>query len=841
MRRPLLIALVFAGALLLVISVMVISSNHDPVAPKKVVGKYDPQNFTKEDFEIKSSPSQQNKPLSQGLFSIEVLPASSLAALSKKAQTKDDSSVPSRNVYRRAIFKPISSQQLRSLSVGSSVTFPLFDGVIAQGHVVLNRAASAGEPAAISGKIETPFVGSFAIVEDPVLGLMGFVLPEQGATAYEIESDNGGNSYLDEVPKGELVCSPYPAHPSFRPAARATVSSGTRSAATQAAVPVLRSRANAKGVLYLDFDGAVVTDPRWASGATINALPSGLSNEKITEIWKVIAEDFRPFDVNVTTVESDYTNGKNGSRMRCIFTPTVDAAPTAGGVAYFGSFKWSGTTPCWTFNGTGSSATSTTAVKVASMTGSHEFGHTFNLRHDGDTSQTGSSGVYYAGHGTGVTSWGPIMGAPFTASVVQWSKGQYLNANNTEDDVATISGSFFGLGYTVDDYASSTALAQNIPQLTKGTISAAGVIETSADLDLFRLDCGNGTISIALTGAQPEPNLDAKLSLLNSAGTVVATADPTGTLAASLSSAVSQGIYYLRVAPSSEPNGSTVGYTTYGSIGAYTLSGTFPSNIGYADNFAEASSIPSTSSFTLNASSSLATRETSEPAHAGQTATKSLWWKWTAIGNGRLQVNTKGSGFDTVLAVYTGSSLASLRAVTSNDNAVTGVKYSQVDFTTTRGTTYYFAVDGKSGASGAITLTGSGTSLSGPSNDNFTSASAVSGTTWKVSGSNFNATRETDEPNHGGTSGYASVWFQWTPTTSGFYTLTTSGSGFDTLLGVYTGTEINALTLVGANNNSASGVTWSKIRFSATAGTAYSIAVDGANRSSGRYSLTLSK
>ena len=217
MRRPLLIALVFFGTLVLVVSVIVISSNDYPVVLKKVVEKSDPQNFTKEDFEIKSSPSQQNKPLSQGLFSIEVLPASSLAALSKKDQTKDDSSVPSRNVYRRAIFKPISAQQLRSLSVGSSVTFPLFDGVIAQGHVVLNRAASSDEPAAISGKIEAPFVGSFAIVEDPVLGLMGFVLPEKGETAYEIESDNGGNSYLDEVPKGELVCSPYPAHPSFRP------------------------------------------------------------------------------------------------------------------------------------------------------------------------------------------------------------------------------------------------------------------------------------------------------------------------------------------------------------------------------------------------------------------------------------------------------------------------------------------------------------------------------------------------------------------------------------------------------------------------------------------------
>lgn len=841
MKRPLPKTLVFAGTLVLVVSAIVISSNLYPVVPKKVAEKSESQNFTKEDIEINSSPSPQEKSSIQGLFSIEVLPSASLAALSNKAQRKDDSSAPSRNVYRRALFKPISAQQLRSLSVGSPVTLPLFDGVVAQGHVVLNRGASSGEPAAISGKIEAPFAGSFAIVEDPVLGLVGFVLPEQGETAYEIESDNGGNVYFDEIPKGDLLCSPYPAHPSFRPAARAAVYPQNQATGAQAAVPVLRSRANAKGVLYLDFDGAVVTDPNWASGATINALPSGLSNEKITDIWEVIAEDFRPFDVNVTTVESDYTNGKIGSRMRCIFTPTTDAMPGSGGVAYLGSFKWSGTTPCWAFNGTGTSATSGSAVHVASMTGSHELGHTFNLRHDGDTSQTGQSKEYYSGHGTGITSWGPIMGAPFTASVIQWSKGEYANASNTEDDVAIISGSYFGVGYVPDDYANSVALAQNIPQLSKGNVSVSGVIETKDDSDVFRLDCGKGTLSVSIVGASPEPNLDAKLSLLNSAGTVVATADPTGTLSASLSSAVSQGIYYLRVAPSSEPNGSTVGYTTYGSIGAYTLSGTFPSNVGYADNFAEASSIPSASSFTLNANSSAATRETSEPAHAGQTAAKSLWWKWTAVGNGRLQVNTKGSSFDTVLAVYTGSGLANLTSLTSNDNAAASVNYSQVDFTTTRGTTYYFAVDGKSGASGAITLTGAGTSLAGPSNDNFAGATSLSGTTWSVTGSNFNATRETDEPNHGATSGYSSVWFTWTPTVSGLYTLSTSGSGFDTLLGVYTGTDLAALTQIAANNNSQSGETWSKVRFSATAGTTYSIAVDGVNRAAGRYSLTISK
>jgi hypothetical protein len=841
MRRSLYVALVFTGILVLVISLIVISSHHYPLVHKKGIGNLASENIAKDDFETQSSPVQQSKLLSRGLFSIEELPSSSLAALSKKTQTKNDSSVPSRNVYRRAAFKLISARHLRSLSVGSPVTLPLFDGVVAQGHVVLNRAASASEPAAISGKIVAPFAGSFAIVEDPVLGLMGFVLPEQGNTAYEIESDNGGDVYFDEIPKGDLVCSPYPAHRLFRPAARAPVSSKSQVARTQAAVPVLRSRVNAKGVLYLDFDGAVVTDPFWASGATINALPSGLSNEKITDIWKVMAEDFRPFDVNVTTVESDYTSGKIGSRMRCVFTPTTDAAPGAGGVAYLGSFKWSGTTPCWAFNGTGSSATSSTAVHVGSMTGSHEFGHTFNLRHDGDTSQTGSSGIYYAGHGTGVTSWGPIMGAPFTASVIQWSKGEYATANNTEDDVATISGSYFALGYTVDDYANSTALAQNIPQLSKGNVSVSGVIETKDDSDVFRLDCGNGTLSISLSGALPEPNLDAKLALLNASGVTVASSDPLGSLSASLSFRVAQGVYYLKVTPSSEPNGSTVGYTTYGSIGAYSLTGSFPSNIGYADNFSEASTIPSSSTFSLKASSSVATRESSEPAHAGQTAAKSLWWKWTAVGNGRLQVSTKGSSFDTVLAVYTGSSLASLTPVASNDNVATSVNYSQVDFTTARGTTYYFAVDGKSGASGEVILNGTGTSLAGPSNDTFTSATSVSGVTWAVSGSNFNATRETDEPKHGATSGYSSVWFVWTPTASGMYTLSTSGSGFDTLLGVYTGTDLAGLTQLAANNNSATGVTWSKVRFSGTAGTEYYIAVDGVNRSSGRFSLQLSK
>ena len=100
-----------------------------------------------------------------------------------------------------------------------------------------------------------------------------------------------------------------------------------------------------------------------------------------------------------------------------------DAAPGAGGVAYFNSFYDGSVDPCWCFNlGTGSAA----------QTVSHEIGHTFGLSHDGLTSQNDPE--YHRGNGT----WGPIMGAPFGLNVVTWSDGNYEGNTNTEDDLAII-------------------------------------------------------------------------------------------------------------------------------------------------------------------------------------------------------------------------------------------------------------------------------------------------------------------------------------------------------------------------------------------------------------------
>jgi sugar lactone lactonase YvrE len=120
------------------------------------------------------------------------------------------------------------------------------------------------------------------------------------------------------------------------------------------------------------------------------------------------------------------------------------------------------------------------------------------------------------------------------------------------------------------------------------------------------------------------------------------------------------------------------------------------------DNFANASSIPGAAAI-LRGTNVAATKEPSEPNHAGNSGGASVWWKWTAPQSGTFTVDTVGSSFDTVLGVYTGSSLAALLPAASDDNSG-GNGTSYVSFQAVSGTTYYVAVDGKNGATGAILL-----------------------------------------------------------------------------------------------------------------------------------------
>ena len=106
----------------------------------------------------------------------------------------------------------------------------------------------------------------------------------------------------------------------------------------------------------------------------------------------------------------------------------------------------------------------------------------------------------------------------------------------------------------------------------------------------------------------------------------------------------------------------------------------------------------------VNGVSLLATKESGEPAHAGNPGGHSIWWKYAATATGQLSLNTHGSSFDTLLAAYTGSSVSALTAIASNDNDGSANGTSGMFLQVHAGTEYEIAADGANGTAGTTTL-----------------------------------------------------------------------------------------------------------------------------------------
>ena len=144
-----------------------------------------------------------------------------------------------------------------------------------------------------------------------------------------------------------------------------------------------------------------------------------------------------------------------------------------------------------------------------------------------------------------------------------------------------------------------------------------------------------------------------------------------------------------------------------------------------------------------------------------------------------------------------------------------------------------------------ITVTAAGTAtinaalaFAPPANDTFANAQVVTGASGTTTGSTVHAAKEPGEPNHGGNAGGGSIWYRWTAPSAGTATFTTCGSGFDTVLGAYTGTAVNSLTALAGNDDSC-GVQ-SSVSFAVTAGVTYRVAVDGYDNARGAVTLNWS-
>jgi RTX calcium-binding nonapeptide repeat (4 copies) len=223
-----------------------------------------------------------------------------------------------------------------------------------------------------------------------------------------------------------------------------------------------------------------------------------------------------------------------------------------------------------------------------------------------------------------------------------------------------------------------------------------------------------------------------------------------------------------------------------------------------------------------------ATKETGEPDHAGNPGGHSVWYRWIAPDSGQFAFVTFGSDFDTLLAVYTGTSVDALTQVAASEDAGDGVRQSSVSFRATMGTEYRIAVDGFGGKVGKIRLQWK----RAPDNDNFAQAALLSGygsvgfttigSTWEP-GEPYPQLDPDDDYDPDG----LTVWFRWTATETGPVSFATERTPVDTVLAVYAGDDLHELELLAANDDDPFfGCCESRVTFSATAGQSYAIVLD---------------
>lgn len=349
-------------------------------------------------------------------------------------------------------------------------------------------------------------------------------------------------------------------------------------------VPALSSLPGANHTIYLDFDSHITQNTSWNTyfnKSTIvspaydtdnnpNTFSAGELAE-IKEIWNRVAEDYIPFQVNVTTVDPGVAalqkSGLLDTRwgIRVVLTKDTENA-RAGGLAFAGSFNWDSDTPAFVY---------ATGGKYAGEAASHETGHTLYLSHDGDA----TSG-YATGHGIGETSWAPIMGLGYSQNVTQWDRAEFagatnrgLTANNNHgpDDLYVIT-TYNGFGYRVDDHGNTFGNASPLHP-TGTSVGGVGIIETRTDTDVFTFVTGSGTVNLTINPFTPGPNLDVQAELFDANGSLITSVNPAGSLSANISLNLAAGQYFLRI-DGAGVGTPTTGYSDYASLGRYFINGT---------------------------------------------------------------------------------------------------------------------------------------------------------------------------------------------------------------------------------------------------------------------------
>lgn len=348
-------------------------------------------------------------------------------------------------------------------------------------------------------------------------------------------------------------------------------SSVSASASSAMAVPALSSLPGAPATLYLDFNGHF--EAEWGSYSNVNtpaydvdgdaASFSATELANIEKIWRWVAEDFSPFNLNVTTVEPPSFD--NGVALRvAIGGDSSWTGGRRGGLAHVNSF----TNPLANTVYVCAKELDNGNPRYVANASSEESGHAFGLAQQAQWSGDTFITMYQAGPGDDTA---PLMGYSYAATRSLWWYGTTISASSYQHDLDVIARSANGFGYRADDHG-STATAATLLDFSARSFTATGVIEQLTDLDYFGFSTAGGIFTFTVAVAAPYNNLDARLELRDANNNLLVSASPGSSFDASITVTLSAGNYFLVVASAGVSSKATA--SNYGfNVGQYSLRG----------------------------------------------------------------------------------------------------------------------------------------------------------------------------------------------------------------------------------------------------------------------------
>ena len=399
----------------------------------------------------------------------------------------------------------------------------------------------------------------------------GWVYFRSEHVAYEYNTEDNGTVIVQSVPVRRVCssCENPPVRPTsiktalHAPVLYSIITTPTTNEPHLGDYPgmdllTLQSRPGAKKVIYLNI-AQVLTNGAPSSATT--GTGTAWTKADIWRAWQTVASGFSAFDVNVTT------------------SPTVFAATAKADVGVANFFASKDTSVCYqgTF-GTGSYQCSIYITKPAETdalglgrTTLHELGHLMGMLDAGT-----STNSYYQGNDT--YQWYPIMGnyyyGPGTNSVVQWSKGEWTNANSDAKIDALASIDKF-LDFRADDIVTPKTLTLEGTRVSAD--SNRGQITSATDTDSFTFEIGSsgGAVNLEIDRIEYFSGgmLDVFATLKDSSGTTLVSSNPNAARSATIQQTLSSGTYTLVIQGGNEGT-ATNGFTSYGSLGFYGIEGT---------------------------------------------------------------------------------------------------------------------------------------------------------------------------------------------------------------------------------------------------------------------------